>query len=168
MFIPVYIEHVCWSVMSDFLWPHGLSRLLYPWDFPGKNTRVGCHSFLQGIFLTHGSNTSLLHCRQILYHLSHQGSQFILKTFKTISEVICDLFSFCLYKYIWYKASWKLELFVGRKSGVPGSERIGLSWESRRAPDIWGSMILRPLMHFQTWTYANIRNRKKWKEFRVH
>ena len=43
-----------------------------PWDFPGKNTGVGCHSFLQGIFLTQGFNLGLLHCRQILHHLSHQ------------------------------------------------------------------------------------------------
>ena len=35
-----------------------------------KNTGVGCHSLLQGIFLTQGLNTSLLHCRQILYCLS--------------------------------------------------------------------------------------------------
>ena len=33
---------------------------------------VGCHSFLHGIFPTQGSNLGLLHCRQILYHLSHQ------------------------------------------------------------------------------------------------
>ena len=44
--------------------------LLWPWGFPGKNTGVGCHSLLQGIFPTRG----LLHCRQILYHLSLQGS----------------------------------------------------------------------------------------------
>ena len=50
------------------------SRLLCPWDSPGKNTEVGSHSFLQGIFMTQGSNPDLLHCRQILYHLSHQGS----------------------------------------------------------------------------------------------
>ena len=37
------------------------ARLLCPWDFPGKNTRVGCHFFLQWIFLTHGSNLCLLH-----------------------------------------------------------------------------------------------------------
>ena len=43
-------------------------------DSPGKNTGVGCHAFLQGIFPTQGSNHGLLHCRQILYHLSHQGS----------------------------------------------------------------------------------------------
>ena len=48
-----------------------------PWDFPGKNTGVGCHFLLQGIFLTQGSNPGLLHCRQILY-LSHQGSQVFL------------------------------------------------------------------------------------------
>ena len=36
---------------------------------------MGCHSLLQGIVLTQGSNLGLLHCRQILYHLSHQGSQ---------------------------------------------------------------------------------------------
>ena len=38
-----------------------------------KNTGVGTHSLLQGIFLTHGSNPPLLHCRQVLYHLTHQG-----------------------------------------------------------------------------------------------
>ena len=64
------------SVMSDFLWPHGLlpTRLLCPWDSPGKNTEVGCHALLQEIFLTQGLNSSLLRCRQILYPLSHLGS----------------------------------------------------------------------------------------------
>ena len=41
---------------------------------PGKNTGVGCHSLLQGIFPTQESNPGLPHCRQILHHLSHQGS----------------------------------------------------------------------------------------------
>ena len=45
-----------------------------PWNSSGKNTGVGCHSLLQGIFPTQGSNLGLLHCRQILYHLSYQGS----------------------------------------------------------------------------------------------
>ena len=48
------------------------SRLLCPWDFPGKNTEVGCHFLLQRIFLTQGLNSDLPHCRHILYHLSHQ------------------------------------------------------------------------------------------------
>ena len=41
-------------------------------DSPGKNTRVGCHALLQGIFQTEGLNLGLEHCRWILYHLSHQ------------------------------------------------------------------------------------------------
>ena len=44
------------------------------WSSPGKNTGVGCRSLLQGIFPTQGMNPHLPHCRQILYHLSHQGS----------------------------------------------------------------------------------------------
>ena len=50
------------------------TMLLCPWDFLGKSTGVGCHFLLQGIFLTQGWNPGLLHCRQVLYHLSHQGS----------------------------------------------------------------------------------------------
>ena len=49
-------------------------RLLWLWNSPGKNTGVGSHSLLQGIFLTQGLNWGLLHCSQILYHLNHQGS----------------------------------------------------------------------------------------------
>ena len=40
-------------------------------DSPGKNTEMGCHALLQGIFPTQGSNPGLLHCRWILYHWSH-------------------------------------------------------------------------------------------------
>ena len=42
---------------------------------PGKNTGVGCHALVQRIFPTKGSNPGLLHCRRILYHLSHQKRQ---------------------------------------------------------------------------------------------
>ena len=45
-----------------------------PWDFSGKNTGVGCHVLLQGIFPNQGSNLGLLYCKQTLYLLSHQGS----------------------------------------------------------------------------------------------
>ena len=57
------------SVMLDSLQPYGLwpARLLSPWDSPGKNTGVGCHALLQGIFLTQGLNPGLLHYRRILY-----------------------------------------------------------------------------------------------------
>ena len=67
------------SVMSDsFVTPQtAATRLLCPWDFPGKNTGVDCHSLLQGIFLTQGSNLHLLcllHCRQILLPTELSGS----------------------------------------------------------------------------------------------
>ena len=62
------------SVVSDSVRPHRWqpTRLLCPWNSPGKNARVGNHSLLEEIFLTQGLNSGLLHYRQILYHLSHQ------------------------------------------------------------------------------------------------
>ena len=54
---------------------HGLSS---QWNSPGQNIGVGSHSLLQGIFPAQGSNPRLLHCRRILYQLSHQGSPRIL------------------------------------------------------------------------------------------
>ena len=48
-------------------------------DSSSKNTGVGCHALLQEIFPTQGSNPGLPHCRQILYHLKHQGSPRILE-----------------------------------------------------------------------------------------
>ena len=69
-----------WKSLSH-VWP-----FVTPWsvacqtplsmESSGENTRVGSHSLLQGIFLTQGSNLGLPHCRQILDHLSHQGSPF--------------------------------------------------------------------------------------------
>ena len=47
------------------------TRLLSPWDFPGKSTEVDCHFLLQRIFPTLASNPGLLHCRQTLYCLSY-------------------------------------------------------------------------------------------------
>jgi len=46
-------------------------------DSPGKNTGVGCHALLQGIFPIQESNQGLLHCMQILYQLSYQGSPYV-------------------------------------------------------------------------------------------
>ena len=62
------LQIICVAIsMLSRVWhllrPHGLqpTRLLYPWDFPGKNPGVGCHALLQGIFLTQGLNLWLLH-----------------------------------------------------------------------------------------------------------
>ena len=55
-------------LFHSFLWLN--KWLLCPWNSPGKNTRMGRYSLLQGIFPTQGSHLGLLHQRQILHHLS--------------------------------------------------------------------------------------------------
>ena len=50
-----------------------------PWDSPGQNTGIGSRSLLQWVYPTQGSNPGLPPCRQILYHLSHQGSPGVLE-----------------------------------------------------------------------------------------
>ena len=81
---------------------YSLPGFLCPRDSPGKNTGVGCHALLQRTSLTQRWNPGL-HCRQILYHLSHQESPFIPwkqndKTIKTKTMQwtvlkLCHLFS---------------------------------------------------------------------------
>ena len=56
--------------------PHGLDS---PWNSAGQTIGVGSISLLQGIFPTQGLNRRLLHCRQILYQLSYQGSPVYMK-----------------------------------------------------------------------------------------
>ena len=70
--VKVSVSQLC-PILYDPV--NGLATKFFcPWNSPGKNTGVGCHSLLQGIFPTQGLNPHLLRCRQILYHLSHQGS----------------------------------------------------------------------------------------------
>ena len=68
--VKVLVAQLCPTLLR----PRGLepARLFCPWDSPSKNTGVGCHALLQGIFPAQGSNPGLLHCRQILYHLSNR------------------------------------------------------------------------------------------------
>ena len=107
--------HVCcvlspFSRVQLFVTPWTVAtRLLCPWDFPGKNTGVDCHFLLQGIFPTQGSNPGLLHCRWMLYCLSHQGSP--------ISDQLCanENFSEILF-YICSPGKIKIVLKVKVKS----------------------------------------------------
>ena len=73
--------------MSDSLRLDGLlsTRLPCPWNSPGKNSGVGSHSLNQEIFLTQWSNPDLLHCRWILYSLSHQRSPMDCKETKPVN-----------------------------------------------------------------------------------
>ena len=65
--------------LSNAVWPYRLqlTRLLCLWDSPGKNTGVGCHALLQGIFPTQGLNLCLLHCRQILLTAEPPGKPLV-------------------------------------------------------------------------------------------
>ena len=68
-------ESVTHSVMSNSFLPHRLypTRLLHPWDSPGRNTGVSSHPTLQDIFPTQGLNPCLSHDRQIFFHWSHHA-----------------------------------------------------------------------------------------------
>ena len=74
--------------MSDSLRPCGLYS---PWNSLGQNTGVGSLSLLQGIFPTQGLNPGLPHCRQIAYHLSHQGNILLLLTHLTLQPYFVDI-----------------------------------------------------------------------------
>ena len=60
-----------------------------PWDSPGKNTEVGCHALLQGIFPTQEWNPCLLHCRQILY--TYWGTWEALVPFYCMPFILCTV-----------------------------------------------------------------------------
>ena len=87
--------HCCYCLVvkscSTLLWPHGLypTRLLCPWDFPGKNTGEGCHFLLRGIFLTRESNLGLLHWQVDSFPQSQRGSH--IHSCKTTFAIIWGL-----------------------------------------------------------------------------
>ena len=68
--VEVLVTQLCPTLRPHELW---LTRFLCPWNSPGKNTGVGSCFLLQGVFPNQGLNPGLLHCRWILYQLSHRG-----------------------------------------------------------------------------------------------
>ena len=76
------------------LWTVACQAPLSMGDSPGKNTGVGCHALLQGIFPTQRLNLSLLHCRRILYPLIYQGSPNIMPS---MWQVLYNLSYYILY-----------------------------------------------------------------------
>ena len=81
LIVQIYLVGFCerkWKALSH------VRLFATPWTIqsctsPGQNTGVGSLSLLQGIFPTQGSNSGLLHCRQILHQPSHQGSPRVLE-----------------------------------------------------------------------------------------
>ena len=69
------LSHVCLFASLWTVTPQALLSL----DSPGKNTGMGCHTFLQGIFLTHGLNPYFLHLQhwQVLQYQCYLGSPYL-------------------------------------------------------------------------------------------
>ena len=101
--VKVLVAQLCLTLCN----PVEPTSLLCPWDSSGKNTGVGCHSLLQQIFLIKGSNLGLLHCRQILYHLSHQGSPMFIEMF-----IIFNIFHFFLKVWWHFPSIWRNSLSI--------------------------------------------------------
>ena len=117
--------------------------LLCPWDFPSKNTRVGCHFLLQEIFLAQGSNLHLLCGMWFLYHWTTWEAMFSatllwlsLNTFNSI--LICKWSEKCVLvssdrekamathsSTLAWKIPWMEE--PGRLQSM-GSLRVGHDW----------------------------------------
>ena len=86
IYVLSYSLYCCCLVVKScltLLWPHALqpARLLRPRDFPGKNTGIGCHVLLQGVFPTQESNPSLLRWQADSLPLSHHERPYILYMF---------------------------------------------------------------------------------------
>ena len=97
-------DSVSHSVLSDSLWPHILqpARLLGPWNSPGKNTGVGCHSLLQGIFPELGIQPRSLALQADSLPSEPPGKSspalVVVKAFPvSIEERFCCCFSECLF-----------------------------------------------------------------------
>ena len=126
-----HFNHI-WFLRSHELWP---ARLFCPWDSPGKNTGVDCHFLLQVIIPTQGSNPGLLHCRWILYRLSHQGSQFMCVLSINIYPIRNEwqIKNFKLTKACWYnifqrkKIHWEWCCFIFSENSLISDLRAD-SW----------------------------------------
>ena len=90
-----------------------------PWNSPGQNTGVGSFSFLHRIFPTQGSNPGFLHCRRILYQLSHKGSPVFRRILYELSQSRYSLPG-------GYFTSQEFLDFDPRDHSLPGSSVLGI------------------------------------------
>ena len=129
------------SVMSNSLRPRGLwpSRLLRPWDSPGKNTGVGCHALLQGMFPTQGSNPGLLNCRRFFTNWATREAQLHVRwdhmnllTFRSSwiqnGNFICFELIICI--------MWNVELDKAQ-AGIQIPGEISITSDMHMTPPLW-------------------------------
>ena len=97
------VVHLCLT-----LWSHGLysSRLLCPWNSPGRSTGVGLPvPFSRESSQPRESNPDLLHCRQILYCLCHQGNPSMMLN----GLYYVEISSFCI-SFVEFYHEWLLSI----------------------------------------------------------
>ena len=107
-----------------------------PWDSPGKNIGVGSYSLVQGTFPTQGLNLSVLHFRQILYLLSHQGNLGTLYIYTYICMYMCDCIYMC---------------FSGSSDGQESTRNAGDTGSNPGSERLTGEGIGYPLRY--SWTF---------------
>ena len=137
---------------------HEPPRLLCPWDSPGKNTGVGCHALLQGIFLTQGSNLRLLGflhqqagslppappaCCQILRHhrADHRQGSGLLLLYRGWSEKDLSDSGPCEHELKMGKLGRGAgSLSSCRRTGAKMGVSLACLWNSERATwlELWG------------------------------
>ena len=147
--------HSSTSVMSESLQP---TRLLCLWDFPGKNTGVGCHALLQGIFPTKGSNPHLLYCRQILYHWVPQEALWISNSAFKVRWLPFTSFSsnpsYAYHPYILLRHHFPQGILDTKKSSDPHCEHDHFSLASKLFPSLHFSCWFPPLC---VWSFSSAR-----------
>ena len=108
-------------VMLDSFWFHGLypAKFLCFWDFPGKNTGVGCHFLLWEIFATQEWNPSLLHWQVDSLPRCHLGSPWLLRTSFLAMQWLKGYIT-CLTcinpnpGWKWQNLNWSISMSIGR------------------------------------------------------
>ena len=124
--------------------------LLHLWLFPGKNSEVGFHFLLQGIFLTQGSNFGLRHYSHILSYLSHQGSPVVVQ-FRSVQS-LSRVWLFATPWTVAYQTPWSMEFsrqeyWSGWPSPSPGDlpeprDQIQVSCIAGKFFTIWATIYL--------------------------
>ena len=144
------------KLCPTLLWSHWLlSRLLCPWDFPGKNTRVGCHFLLQGISLIQGSNHASCIGRQILYHWATKEALMYWLELPNYSLVCTNLLAIILKASLNSLRSYFLVYILGIKTLCPAKIFTGKEFGRDKCyVDIqWYHFSLNFIKHYEFWTH---------------
>ena len=157
------------SVVSDSVTEWTVApRLLCPWDYPGKNTEVGCHFLLQGISLIQGSNPQSPALKMCSLPVSHQGRPYTLVScplsFTSLSlniSVKCLILSQHLLlslppapSYSWFNQliQWiSADPRAGQNRCHPQPQTTGLEWEVASHHYKWIAFYLQPIFVGKKW-----------------